>query len=181
MLEQLTIPERRSLPWQHTQHKIEHEERANDDERDEVHPVPCTPCSIIALKQQKTAPSKISGKHPNIVFSLSLQLRIQFVHLVVFALVFPRLHIFIGYFFIKVNWKSEPTNRRRRRRSLTAAVADLRTPHTMRCATWDWQASGRGCFICGGHSWVLGTTAPCHCKEEQMGSHLVWHCSTGRL
>ncbi len=60
-------------------------------------------------------------------------------------------------------------------------VADPRTPRTMRHATWEWQPSGWGCFICGTHSWVLSTAAPCHCREEQMGSHLVWHCSTGCL
>lgn len=32
-----------NLPRQHTQHQVEHKERANDDEGDEVHPVPCTP------------------------------------------------------------------------------------------------------------------------------------------
>lgn len=32
-----------NLPRQHTQHQVEHKERADDDEGDEVHPVPCTP------------------------------------------------------------------------------------------------------------------------------------------
>lgn len=36
-------------PWQHTKYKVKHEEGANDDEGDEVQPVPCVPWGIIGL------------------------------------------------------------------------------------------------------------------------------------
>lgn len=41
------------LPGKHTQHQVEHEEGANDDEGDEVQPVPCVASRIICLEKRK--------------------------------------------------------------------------------------------------------------------------------
>lgn len=37
-------------PWQHAQHQVQHEEGANDDEGNEVQPVPRVPWGIVGLK-----------------------------------------------------------------------------------------------------------------------------------
>lgn len=41
------------LPWQDTKHQVEHEKGANNDERDEVEPVPVVSHCIISLKTMK--------------------------------------------------------------------------------------------------------------------------------
>ena len=41
------------LPWQDTQHQVEHEEGADDDERDEVEPVPGVSRYIVGLHTHK--------------------------------------------------------------------------------------------------------------------------------
>lgn len=46
------------LPWQHPQNQVEHEERANDDEWDEVEPVPGVPWSIVGLQWDRSYESR---------------------------------------------------------------------------------------------------------------------------
>lgn len=141
-------------------------------------------------------PSQYNETHIQKCFSL--QLRVQFVHLVFFAFAFPRLstalfqwcqlgrHMIVNRFFFLGGGRGQdeiwPCLLLTEDENIyDSTVSDPRTPRTMRYATWEWQPSGWGCFICGTHSWVIGTAAPCHCREEQMGSHLVWHCSTDCL
>lgn len=44
----------RILPWEYTQHQVEHEEGANDDEGDVIHPVPGAALHIITLQETVT-------------------------------------------------------------------------------------------------------------------------------
>lgn len=39
----------KDLPWQHTQHEVQHKKGADDDEGDKVQPVPSVPWGIVAL------------------------------------------------------------------------------------------------------------------------------------
>lgn len=40
-----------TIPWEYTQHQVKHEEGADDDEGDVVHPVPGTSLHIITLQE----------------------------------------------------------------------------------------------------------------------------------
>ena len=40
-----------TVPWEHTQHQVEHEEGADDYEGDVVHPVPGAALHIITLQR----------------------------------------------------------------------------------------------------------------------------------
>lgn len=44
----------RSIPREDTQHQVEHEEGADDDERDVVHPVPGAALHVVALREADT-------------------------------------------------------------------------------------------------------------------------------
>lgn len=48
------------LPRKHTQHQVEHEEGADDDERNEVQPVPCVTSRIVGLEKKEV---RQVGKH----------------------------------------------------------------------------------------------------------------------
>lgn len=44
---------RADLPWKNTEHQVEHEEGPDDDEGDEVEPVPGVSCHIIGLQENQ--------------------------------------------------------------------------------------------------------------------------------
>lgn len=50
-------------PRQDAQHQVEHKEGADDDERDEVDPVPHGTQGVVSLKKkEKNNPEKLSGR-----------------------------------------------------------------------------------------------------------------------